>query len=78
MKFILNRLALGDRLWGKVEEILPGNELLMNFDGDLIRVQNEAGRPWKRGDRVEVIVRALEPLRFQLNPHTKSLLDVSV
>jgi hypothetical protein len=70
MKFVLNKLQPGDRVWGIVEEVLPvvhgEAQVLMNFHGDLCRVSNDTRRILKVGDRVEVIVRAVAPLRFQL------------
>lgn len=66
MKFVVRDLKLGESLNGQVEEILSGDDLLINFGGDLLRVHNETRRPLRIGDSVTVVVRALEPLRFQL------------
>ena len=66
MKRVLASLSIGDTLAGRVEELLPGDEVLICFDGDLVRVQNETRQALKAGDTVNVIVRALDPLRFQL------------
>jgi hypothetical protein len=49
-----------------VEELLPGDELVMNFSGDLVRVANETQRKLALGDRLEVIVVATDPLRFRV------------
>ena len=68
MKFVLGNLRLGDRLLGKVEEVLSDSEILINFAGDLVRVHNETRKQFLVGERVMVQVRALEPLHFQVLP----------
>jgi hypothetical protein len=83
MKFVVGDLKLGDTLTGRIEELLPGNELLLNFSGDLLRVHNETKRPLQVGEAVAVVVKAIDPLRFQLMPDRSELrrrghLDVSV
>ena len=83
MKHVLNDLQLGESVRGRIEEILSGDELLINFSGDLLRVGNETRRPFRVGDLVTVIVKALQPLRFQLLPERaeqrrRGHIDVSI
>lgn len=83
MKFILRNLQIGQSIHGKVEELLPGDELLINFAGDLLRVHNETRRALCIGSSVTVVVKAVQPLRFQLveersEQKRKGHLDVSV
>jgi membrane protein implicated in regulation of membrane protease activity len=79
MKFVLRDLKTGDRLRGKVAEILAGDEVLISFDGDLIRARNETARPLVTGQSVVVTVTAVAPLRFQLlGSRRTGRLDVNV
>jgi hypothetical protein len=79
MKFVLRDLKFGDRLRGKVAEILSGDEVLISFAGDLIRVRNETSRPLVYGQAVTVVVTAVAPLRFQLiSGRRDGHLDVSI
>ena len=79
MKFVLRDLKVGDALEGRIIELLPGDELLINFSGDLLRVHNETRKPFKLGARVTLLVRAVQPLKFQLMPGRRAgHLDLSV
>ena len=83
MKKVLNDLQLGESIRGRIVEILPGDELLISFSGDLLRVGNETRRPFRAGDAVTVIVKAISPLRFQLLPERseqrrRGHIDVSI
>lgn len=73
MKFVLRDLRVGMKFHGIVEEILSGNEVLMNFQGDLVRATNESSRTLAVGETIQVVVRTVSPLGFQLlfneNPH---------
>jgi hypothetical protein len=82
VKAVLKDLQLNETLRGKVVEIFTDGELLMSFSGDLVRVQNETRRPFDVGQLVIVIVKAIEPVRFQLadpmQARRRGHLDVSV
>ena len=82
MKFTIPNLKLGETIKGIVDDVLPGNELLINFNGDLIRVSNETRKPVKRGQLIELIVTAVSPLQFRLASHPKKAgrpkIDLSV
>lgn len=71
MKQVLGDLKLGESLLGTVVELLPGDELLMSFSGDLVRVHNETKRELKVGERVTVVVTAVSPPRFRLPSERK-------
>ncbi len=82
MKFVITNLKVGETLKGQVTEHLPGHELLIGFQGDLLRVVNETGRSFSVGDPVWLIVRAINPIRFQLldrrEQRRRGRIDVSV
>jgi hypothetical protein len=84
MKLSLPDVKLGQTIKAKVDDILPGNELLINFHGDLIRVANETTKIIKRGQMIELIVTAIKPLQFRLASHAndnksgRPKLDMSV
>jgi hypothetical protein len=66
MKPTLHSLRRNQEVWALVEEILVHDEVVINFSGDLIRVQNQTGRPLRTGQRVLLQVQSLEPLGFKL------------
>lgn len=79
----LQELQLNQSLRGSVIEILSEDELLMSFNGALVRVHNETRRPMKVGQVISVIVKAIEPVRLQLLEDRRSQrrrghIDVSV
>lgn len=83
MKFVLQELKLGDRVLARVEEVLSDGDIIICLGGDLLRVSNETRRNLKAGEQVSVVVKALRPLRFQLQAdrseqRRKGHLDVSV
>jgi hypothetical protein len=68
MKFVITDLKIGDALTGRVEELLEGGDVIMNFNGDLLRVHNETHRNLRLGDQVVAVVKGIKPLHFQLKP----------
>ncbi len=74
MKQIIGRLRRGERIEGRVEEIQAHGELLVNFQGDLLRVSNESHLNLKPGEVVQLEVTATAPLRFQVIFHGRSKL----
>lgn len=83
MKFVVRDLKLGDTLDGRITELLPNDEMIVSFGGDLMRVHNETRRPLSEGQVVTLVVKALDPLRFHLQPdiheqRRKGHLDLSV
>lgn len=66
MKQTLPQLALQQKVWALIEEVLDNEDLIVSFQGDLIRVQNQSGKKFRPGQRIQLKVTALEPLGFQL------------
>ena len=83
MKFVVKELKIGETLSGRVEELLAGGDVVICFDGDLIRVHNETRRTMRIGETVAVEVSSVLPLRFKLLPDRAKLrrqgrIDVNV
>jgi len=66
MKTTIHRLRIGDKVWAQVLELLSNEEMIVNFNGDLIRVRNESQKPLYVGDKVLVQAVAIRPLQFQI------------
>jgi hypothetical protein len=73
----LSEARIGDSLLGVVTEVLSDGALIVSFNGRLVRVQNETRTVFAIDQRVRVIVRAINPLSFQL-PDARRQLDRSV
>jgi hypothetical protein len=65
---VLYTLKVGDGVEARVTERLANGDLIVSFDGDLLRVCNETRRQYRVGDTVSLIVRAINPLRFSSLP----------
>lgn len=83
MKPHLRSLRKGQEVWATVEEIMAGEELLINFSGDLVRVQNKTLTPFRVGQRVQLQVQSLIPLKLKLvvmrlRPRMPSSVDISI
>lgn len=72
MKPILHSLKVGQKVWATVEEVLAQNEILVNFQGDLLRVSNQTSRSLRPGQRIQLSVTAVSPLGFQLMESRKT------
>lgn len=66
MKFTLPQLKIGDCLPAQVEEILSPNEMIVNFNGDLIRVSNQSEKTFHAGQEIRLRVVQVKPLSFRL------------
>lgn len=66
MKQTISSLSIGQKVWATVEELLEPNELIVNFDGDLLRVANRATRRFRPGQRIQLHVESTQPLNFKL------------
>ena len=66
MKLSLRSLKKGQEIWAIVEESNAGEELIINFSGDLIRVQNKTDRKFRSGQRVLLQIQTLQPLKLRL------------
>ncbi len=86
MKFHVPYLKLGETVRARVVDVLPGQELVINLSGDLIRVANESRHDIQPGEAIDLIVTALQPLQFRMAVHSSastlgpknSKIDVSV
>ncbi len=83
LKRALQGLKLGDLVQGRVEEVMLSDDVLINFGGNLLRVHNETKRPFREGDSVTLIVKTVDPIRFQLLPDRgdqkrRGVIDISV
>jgi len=66
MKPHIRSLKTGVQVWALVEECLEGNEVVINYNGDLIRVVNESSKIFRVGERVQLRVMAVQPLEFKI------------
>lgn len=57
---------LGEAVEGTVHEALEDGDVIVSFDGDLLRLCNRTGRKFHDRERVELTVTHLRPLRFRL------------
>ena len=84
MKPHLRHLKKGQEVWAVVEEIIALNEIIINFTGDLLRVQNKTERAFRVGQRVLLQVQGVTPLKLKLiirtlNPkRSQNSIDLSV
>ena len=84
MKQYLRTLKVGNEIWAVVEEVIARGECVINFRGDLVRVQNATQQKLRAGQRVLLRVQGLFPLRLQLVEQTaraarhRSHFDISI
>ena len=73
-------LQVGQLIWATVEELQMGNDLLVNYQGDLLRVHNQSHAEFRAGQRVRLEVMATVPLEFRLRPVSShhARLDVEI
>jgi hypothetical protein len=71
-------LKLGQKVWATVEEVLDSNDILVNFDGDLLRIGNKAERAFRPGQRIQLHVSSIEPLQFRLVETKRLQLGIDV
>jgi hypothetical protein len=80
----LRHLRVGQEVWAVVEENIAGGEAIINFTGDLVRVQNLTEKPLRPGQRVLLQVQALKPLKLKIvvrrasQPFSRQKLDLSI
>ena len=73
MKFVVDQLHFGDIIEAEVTELLDENDVIMSFQGDLLRVQNHSQRPLALGQKLKCRVKSTKPLRFEIaNQHIAS------
>lgn len=65
----------GHRFVVKIEELLASAELLVSFDGYLLRVKNTSKYDLKKGDKIQLIVARENPLELQIYMQSSASLD---
>lgn len=71
MKKSLELLKTGDLVTAEVLELTSDRYLIVSFSGDLLRIRNKTGQGFRPGEKVELVVIAIEPLSFQLSHRTQ-------
>jgi len=66
MKFHLPQFQPGDRVKAKVAEIQNNGFMIVEFQGDLIRVQNQTQRCFQAGQDIALVVTRIQPYTFRL------------
>lgn len=75
----MSEFRLGDRIWAHIEECHPNGDILVEIDGQLIRVHNETQHRMRSGERLQLEVTTIDPLGFRwIPPHQRALIDKSV
>jgi len=74
----LRSLEKGQILHAVVEEAASAQEVLCNFQGELLLISNYTGRRLKKGEPVRLQVHSVHPLRFEIfspdGPHFKRVI----
>jgi hypothetical protein len=70
MKQSLKNVRVGDLILAVVVERASARDLIVSFDGDLLRINNQTGQTFRLGDQVELVVVTVRPLSFQLSPNS--------
>lgn len=66
MKFVIPKLRLGEIVEARVADSNRDGSLIVDFDGDLLRVLNQAKLQFRVGQKVRLEVRAVNPLQFRV------------
>jgi sulfur carrier protein ThiS len=59
-------IKLGQKVWAVVEDLVTPTSLIVNFNGDLVRVENHTDKALRTGSRIQLEVTNLNPLSFKL------------
>ena len=66
---------VGEKVSFKIIE-LKENLFIVSHNGKLMRVQNNTGKVWSVGDKVELVVQKVKPLQFSLAASERGGLNV--
>lgn len=66
LKANVSALKVGQKVWAIIEETILGDEIIVNFHGDLLKVKNQSRRHFRTGQRIQLNVTSIYPLQFQL------------
>jgi hypothetical protein len=72
MKPFTRTWIIGQRVQGRVTEQLPSGELIISFEGDLLRVSNESRHKFTAGDLVDLQVASQNPVTLKLATKLRS------
>ena len=79
MKKVIPNLKAGQVVQARVVEPISNKEFIVDFAGDLIRIQNHTPKPMAKGDKVDLVVHRLHPLTFRLKAKSRSQgLDINI
>ena len=59
-------IKLGQKVWAVVEDLVTPTSLIVNFNGDLVRVENHTDKTLRTGSRIQLEVTKTNPLSFKL------------
>lgn len=65
VKPTVTSLRVGQKVWATIEELLDQEQVIVSFNGDLLRVVNRAGQRLRPGQRIQLHVEAVNPLQFR-------------
>ncbi|MBC86533.1 MAG: hypothetical protein CL677_05075 [Bdellovibrionaceae bacterium] len=71
MSFTLRNARVGDVFTATVTEVVSPNEMIVSFDGTLLRVVDRTSRLAKLNAKVQLIVVRVKPLSFKLANRSK-------
>jgi hypothetical protein len=72
MKDFIRTFILGQRVQGKVTEQLASGDLIISFEGELLRVANESQHKFAVGQIVDLQVATQNPLSFKIATRLRS------
>ena len=62
----IKSLKKGQKVEGKVNEVLPGGDVIVSFAGELLRLSNQTGVQFKNNESITLEVRQVSPIQFQI------------
>ncbi len=67
-----DNFRLGQLLWATVEEANDEENVVVNFDGSFVPMVNTSDSALIRGQKIQMVVESLDPLRFRLINKTRA------
>lgn len=61
------QLSKGQRIKVVVEELQPQHQMVVSFQGHLLRVVNTSGRHFQKGDAIVLLVRQSNPVELSVS-----------
>ncbi|MEQ1876775.1 MAG: hypothetical protein ABL958_09015 [Bdellovibrionia bacterium] len=72
MSATTEKFRLGQLVWATVEETPGDDQVVVNFDGSFVPVLNSSDANLMRGQKIQMVVESLSPLRFRLINKTRA------